>query len=72
MRVFRLTLGDITNESTLYPDGTVRCVVKGILPGQELLLWVQSLEELGHKDADEYVAWITGKAGYVEVRDAGN
>lgn len=67
MRVFRLVLDGIVNESTLYPDDTVRCVVSGILPGQTLLLWVKTLEELGHRDAGEYVKWITGKAGFAEV-----
>lgn len=69
MRKFELVLGGIVNQSIVYKNGKVKCYVSGIRAGKKLLLWVKSLEELGHKDADEYVAWITGKAGYVEVRD---
>jgi len=66
LRKFELVLDGITNESILYPDGTVKSSVRDIVPGQTLLLDVTNLADMGHSEA-EHVRWLTEKAGYVEV-----
>ena len=67
MRRFELVLDGITNEAILYPDGAIKCSVSGIRAGEKMLLWIKTLEELGHRSAEEYIRWMVEKAGFVEM-----
>jgi len=70
MRTFELVLDGFVNQSLILDDGTIKAQVLDIVPGQNMICMVASIEELGHKSIDDYVTWITEKAGYVEVQNA--